>query len=157
MMLELGGNAPLVVLEDADLELAVHAAVVSKFLHQGQICVIANRILVHEKIYEALVDRYVARVRNLKTGNPNDPDTVIGPLISQKQLLNVQRSIAAAPGSRALERVSTGGFPCVIAQHQARVCDGATADCRSLHASTRKRWASGTTRRRSPRASRRTP
>lgn len=117
MMLELGGNAPLVVLEDADLDLAVHAAVVSKFLHQGQICVIANRMLVHAKLYEAFVERYVARVRNLKVGNPDDADTVIGPLISQKQLLNVQRSIAAAQAEGARQRLGGPADGLIVPPH----------------------------------------
>ncbi|MPQ70482.1 MULTISPECIES: aldehyde dehydrogenase family protein [unclassified Pseudomonas] len=117
MMLELGGNAPLVVLEDADLELAVHAAVVSKFLHQGQICVIANRILVHEKLHDAFVEQYVERVRELKVGNPNDPDTVIGPLISQKQLHHVQRSIAAANAEGARQRLGGAAQGLVVPPH----------------------------------------
>lgn len=117
MMLELGGNAPLVVLEDADLELAVHAAVVSKFLHQGQICVIANRILVHAKLYNEFVERYVARVQNLKVGNPDDPDTVIGPLISQKQLLSVQRSISAANAEGARQRLGGPADGLIVPPH----------------------------------------
>jgi len=117
MMLELGGNAPLVVLDDADLELAVQAAVVSKFLHQGQICVIANRILVHAKLYDEFVERYVARVQNLKVGNPDEPDTVIGPLISQKQLLNVQRSIAAAHAEGARQRLGGPADGLIVPPH----------------------------------------
>jgi len=117
MMLELGGNAPLVVLEDADLELAVHAAVVSKFLHQGQICVIANRILVHATLYDEFVERYVARVQNLKVGNPDDPDTVIGPLISQKQLLSVQRSISAANAEGARQRLGGPADGLIVPPH----------------------------------------
>ncbi|MBB5466760.1 aldehyde dehydrogenase (NAD+) [Paraburkholderia sp. CI2] len=92
--LELGGNAPLVVLEDADLELAVHAAIVGKFLHQGQICVATNRIMVHRSIHDSFVEAFVARASALKVGNPNDADTVIGPVISQRQADALKRLLA---------------------------------------------------------------
>ena len=103
-MLELGGNNPLVVLEDADLERAVHAAVVGKFLHQGQICVIANRLIVHDSLYDAFVDLYVERVKKLKVGDPNDPDTVVGPVISQRQMETLRHMLqyADADGARLL-------------------------------------------------------
>ncbi|MGY2680729.1 aldehyde dehydrogenase family protein [Pseudomonas sp. CHM02] len=84
--LELGGNAPLVVLDDADLEHAVRSAVVGRFLHQGQICMSSNRIIVDAKVHDEFVERFVAHVRTLKYGDPRDPDVSIGPVISQKQL-----------------------------------------------------------------------
>ncbi|WP_144150311.1 aldehyde dehydrogenase family protein [Paraburkholderia sp. BCC1885] len=84
--LELGGNAPLVVLDDADLEHAVRSAVVGRFLHQGQICMSSNRIIVDAKVHDAFVERFVAHVRTLKYGDPRDPAVSIGPVISQKQL-----------------------------------------------------------------------
>ena len=108
-MLELGGNGPLVVLDDADLERAVHIATVSKFLHQGQICIIANRIVVMDKLYDAFVERYVERVRGLKVGDPNDPQTVIGPVISKKQLDRLLAMIELAHASGARELL--GGAP----------------------------------------------
>ncbi len=84
--LELGGNAPCVVLDDADLELAVTAATVGRFLHQGQICMSTNRIIVEAGLYDQFVEAFVERVRNLKVGDPNDADTVIGPLVNAKQM-----------------------------------------------------------------------
>jgi aldehyde dehydrogenase (NAD+) len=81
--LELGGNGPFVVLDDADLDLAVNAAVFGKFLNQGQICMIANRFIVHNRVHDEFVERFVDRVRNLKMGDPNDPDTAIGPIINR--------------------------------------------------------------------------
>ncbi|MBE9177805.1 aldehyde dehydrogenase family protein [Oculatella sp. LEGE 06141] len=84
--LELGGNSPLVVLDDADLELAVNAAVFGKFLNSGQICMSTNRLIVDEHVYDEFVDRFVDRVRQLKLGDPNDPDTDIGPIINEAQL-----------------------------------------------------------------------
>jgi aldehyde dehydrogenase (NAD+) len=83
--LELGGNAPLVVLDDADLERAVHAAIVGRFLHQGQICMSTNRIIVDASLHDRFVEAFVERARALKVGNPADADTVIGPLINQRQ------------------------------------------------------------------------
>lgn len=84
--LELGGNAPFVVLEDADVEQAVDAAIFGKFLHQGQICMIINRIIVHEKHYDAFTTKFVERAKNLPYGDPQNPNTVVGPLINQTQL-----------------------------------------------------------------------
>ncbi|WP_321859171.1 aldehyde dehydrogenase family protein [Paraburkholderia tropica] len=105
--LELGGNAPFVVLDDADLERAVHAAIVARFLHHGQICMSANRIIVDAKLYERFVEAFVERARGLKVGDPNDPETVIGPLINAKQLkAAVDRLVAA---SRQGHRQVLGG------------------------------------------------
>jgi aldehyde dehydrogenase (NAD+) len=84
--LELGGNAPLIVLDDADIDLAVNAAVFGRFLHQGQICMSVNRIIVDTGIYDEFAKKFVQRVKGLKYGDPNDPDTAIGPVINQRQL-----------------------------------------------------------------------
>ncbi|NBJ71078.1 MULTISPECIES: aldehyde dehydrogenase family protein [Clostridia] len=92
--LELGGNSALIVLEDADLDLAVSAAVFSRFTHQGQICMSANRLIIHEKIYEAFVDKYVAKVATLTCGNPKNPNTIIGPLINEQQVETTKALIA---------------------------------------------------------------
>lgn len=83
--LELGGNAPCVVLDDADLDRAVAGAIVGRFLHQGQICMSTNRIIVEAGLYDRFVEAFVERARKLKVGDPNQPDTVIGPLINEKQ------------------------------------------------------------------------
>lgn len=94
--LELGGNAPFVVLDDADLERAVDAAIVGRFMHQGQICMSSNRIIVETGIYPQFVDAFVERARSLKTGDPKLNDTVIGPLINQKQLNGALARLKAA-------------------------------------------------------------
>ena len=86
--LELGGNSALAVLDDADIDLAVSAAVFSRFTHQGQICMSANRLIVHEKVYDEFVEKYVAKVSGLTCGDPKDPDTIIGPLINERQVEN---------------------------------------------------------------------
>lgn len=86
--LELGGNSALIVLDDADIDLAVSAAVFSRFTHQGQICMSANRLIVHEKVYEEFVEKYVDKVSGLTCGDPKDPQTIIGPLINEQQVKN---------------------------------------------------------------------
>lgn len=107
--LELGGSAPLVVLDDADLDQAVGAAVLGRFLHQGEICMSTNRVIVDAKVYDEFLKRFVPRVKALKYGNPNEPDTVIGPIINQEQLNELvgQAKIARDGGAREL----LGGEP----------------------------------------------
>lgn len=101
LALELGGNSPFVVLADADLEQAVHAAVVGKFLHQGQICMAVNRIIVEQPLLEAFTQRFVERVKALPCGDPNLPGTVIGPVINARQLEGLQDKIATAQAEGA--------------------------------------------------------
>lgn len=100
--LELGGNAPFVVLDDADLEAAVGAAVMGRFLHQGQICMSTNRIIVDEKLYPKFTEMFVEGARSLKAGDPKDPATIIGPLCNDAQVRSVLKSIemARAEGNR---------------------------------------------------------
>ncbi|MVA36265.1 aldehyde dehydrogenase family protein [Agrobacterium vitis] len=97
--LELGGNAPCVVLGDADLDQAVSGAIVGRFLHQGQICMSTNRIIIEAGLYNRFVEAFVERARALKVGDPNERDTVIGPLINEKQfnaaLNHVEKARAA--------------------------------------------------------------
>ncbi len=94
--LELGGNAPFVVLADADLDQAIEAAVFGKFLHQGQICIAINRLIVEEPVYHTFVDRFAARVATLKAGDPNDGDTMVGPIINNSQLRKLLERIRRA-------------------------------------------------------------
>jgi aldehyde dehydrogenase (NAD+) len=105
--LELGGNAPLVVLEDANLEKAVQAAVIGRFLHQGQICMSTNRIIVDQSLYGTFVEAYTEAVKSLKFGDPNEPDTLIGPLCNDSQLRNVLACIES--GKNAGFRQSLAG------------------------------------------------
>lgn len=78
--LELGGNNPFLVLEDADVHQAVRAAIFGKYLHQGQICMSINHILIHKSLYDEFLELFVKQVKKLKVGNPSDPDTFIGPM-----------------------------------------------------------------------------
>jgi vanillin dehydrogenase len=110
-LLELGGNSALIVLEDADLDLAVDAAVFSRFTHQGQICMSANRVLIHRSVYEEFTQRYVAKAASLPVGDPRDPNTILGPLINQKQAdtLAAQVEQGIEEGARPLLRGEVNG------------------------------------------------
>lgn len=94
--LELGGNSPFVVLGDADIEQAVKAAVFGKFLHQGQICMAINRIIVDQQVYQQFVEGFIAHVRKLSVGDPSVMETAIGPIINKSQLEGLQKKIARA-------------------------------------------------------------
>lgn len=107
--LELGGNSPFVVLDDANLDDAIDAAVFGKFLHQGQICMSANRFIVDAAVYEPFVAGFAERVRELKVGDPEQPDTLIGPLINRAQLEGLWQRIEEARASSARQLV--GGEP----------------------------------------------
>lgn len=107
--LELGGNSPMVVLDDADLDLAVNAAIFGRFLHQGQICMSINRLIVEDGIYDGFVERFADEVRSLKYGDPNDADTMVGPIINGSQLDGLVEKIDEARASGARELV--GGQP----------------------------------------------
>ncbi|MBC2863828.1 aldehyde dehydrogenase family protein [Streptomyces mexicanus] len=105
-VLELGGNSALVVLDDADLDYAVDAAVFSRFVHQGQVCMAANRVLVDRSVAEEFTEKFVAKVKSLKSGDPRDPLTVIGPVINSTQAAAVAAVVeqALAEGATALVR-----------------------------------------------------
>lgn len=107
--LELGGNSPFVVLADADVEQAVNAAVVGKFLHQGQICMAVNRIIVEQPLAEEFTRRYAERVKALPYGDPSKPETVVGPVINHKQLQGLLQKIETAKAEGA--EVLVGGEP----------------------------------------------
>lgn len=82
--LELGGKNPFIVLEDADLNLAVDGAIFANFYHSGQVCTSGTRVLVHQSIYDEFVERVLERVQKIKIGNPEDMSTGMGPLISKE-------------------------------------------------------------------------
>lgn len=84
--LELGGNAPFIVFNDADLDLAVRGAIGSRFRNSGQTCVCANRIYVQEGVYEAFLAAFSKRVRAIRTGSGLEPGVTMGPLINRRQL-----------------------------------------------------------------------
>ncbi|HDQ4608401.1 NADP-dependent succinate-semialdehyde dehydrogenase [Pseudomonas aeruginosa] len=105
--LELGGNAPFIVFEDADLDAAVEGALASKYRNAGQTCVCANRIYVHDKVYDAFADKLKAAVAQLKIGNGLTNGITTGPLIDEKAVAKVEEHIADAVALGA--RVIAGG------------------------------------------------
>jgi lactaldehyde dehydrogenase/glycolaldehyde dehydrogenase len=108
--LELGGKAPLIVMEDADLDLAVASAVTSRFMNCGQVCICTERMLVHEAVHDAFVERFVAAARALRLGDPMDEATDLGPKVSQAELEKVERLTAEAVAAGA-EPLLRGGRP----------------------------------------------
>ena len=107
LSLELGGNAPFIVFDDADLEAAVEGALQSKYRNSGQTCVCANRILVQTGIYDAFAERLAARVGELRVGPGTDAGVTQGPLIDTAALAKVESQVADAVGQGA--RVLAGG------------------------------------------------
>jgi len=105
--LELGGNAPFIVFDDADLDQAVEGAIASKFRNMGQTCVCANRILVQDGIYEAFAAKLAGRVSKMKVGPGDEEGVVQGPLINEAGLKKVEAHVAdaLAKGAQAI----TGG------------------------------------------------
>ncbi|WP_035805391.1 aldehyde dehydrogenase family protein [Kitasatospora mediocidica] len=110
-ILELGGNSALIVLDDADLDYAVDAAVFSRFAHQGQVCMAANRVLVDRSVLADFTERFVRKVASLTVGDPSDPRTQLGPLINitQAESLTAQVDQAVADGATVLLRGTTTG------------------------------------------------
>ncbi|MET7944108.1 aldehyde dehydrogenase family protein [Streptomyces sp. NPDC005302] len=108
-VLELGGNSALVVLDDADIDYAVDAAVFSRYVHQGQVCMAANRVLVDRSVEAEFTEKFVAKVRALKVGDPSDPQTVIGPVINSSQADALAGAVeqAIAEGGTALVHGTT--------------------------------------------------
>jgi acyl-CoA reductase-like NAD-dependent aldehyde dehydrogenase len=108
-LLELGGKAPFVVLDDADLEGAVNAAIFGAFLYQGQICMSTERFVVDESIADAFVEKFADRVRRLEQGNPVDsPSCVIGPVIAQGAVQRINQLLDDAIGKGA--KIVAGGL-----------------------------------------------
>ena len=121
--MELGGNAPFIVFDDADLDAAVEGAIISKFRNNGQTCVCANRILVQDKIYDAFAAKLAEKVKTLKVGNGMDAGVTTGPLIDEGAVAKVEEHIsdALAKGAKVLaggKRHALGGLffePTVLA------------------------------------------
>ena len=113
--LELGGQNPMIVLRDADIDQAVNATVFGGFLHQGQICMSTRRIIIEKPVAGVFTAKLVKRVASLKVGDPKEPDTAIGPLINGHQLRQISESVATAVRDGA--RILCGGRaegPCFL-------------------------------------------
>jgi succinate-semialdehyde dehydrogenase / glutarate-semialdehyde dehydrogenase len=107
--LELGGNAPFIVFDDADLDAAVEGALISKYRNNGQTCVCANRLYIQDGVYDAFVDKLKAAVAKLKIGNGLEDGTTTGPLIDNKAVAKVQEHIEDAISKGA--KLVAGGKP----------------------------------------------
>jgi succinate-semialdehyde dehydrogenase/glutarate-semialdehyde dehydrogenase len=107
LSLELGGNAPFIVFDDADLDAAVEGAIASKYRNAGQTCVCANRLYVQDGVYDQFAAKLVAAVAKLKVGNGQDSGVTQGPLIEEKAVLKVEQHIADALSKGA--RLIAGG------------------------------------------------
>ncbi|HNF67192.1 MAG TPA: NAD-dependent succinate-semialdehyde dehydrogenase, partial [Plasticicumulans sp.] len=107
LALELGGNAPFIVFDDADVDAAVEGALIAKYRNTGQTCVCANRFLVQSGVYEAFAQKLAARVAMLQVGPGSEPDVVQGPLIDTAGLEKVEAHLADATAKGA--RILTGG------------------------------------------------
>ncbi|NIE85375.1 MULTISPECIES: NADP-dependent succinate-semialdehyde dehydrogenase [Burkholderia] len=105
--LELGGNAPFIVFDDADLDAAVEGAIASKYRNSGQTCVCTNRFYVHDKVYDAFADKLAAAVEKLKVGRGTEADVMQGPLINEAAVLKVEAHIEDALAKGA--SIATGG------------------------------------------------
>ncbi len=126
--MELGGNAPFIVFDDADVDAAVQGAIISKYRNAGQTCVCANRIYVQEEIYNEFVEKFTAAVRQLKVGRGDEAGVAIGPMISADAVNKVEELLddAVQKGASVLEggeRHELGGF-----FYQPTVVSGVTAD-----------------------------
>jgi succinate-semialdehyde dehydrogenase/glutarate-semialdehyde dehydrogenase len=107
LSLELGGNAPFIVFDDADVDAAVEGLMVSKFRNGGQTCVCPNRVYAHAKVHDAFVEKLAARVAALKVGPASDPASQIGPMINARAVEKIERHVADAVAKGA--RVVVGG------------------------------------------------
>jgi len=106
-VLELGGFNPLIILEDVDMEYAVRTATFGSFFHQGQICLNTRRIIIQRKIYEEFLSKFVVRTKTLPTGDPLDPKTIIGPIITRDAVKMIDDRVREAVERGA--KVHAGG------------------------------------------------
>ena len=126
--MELGGNAPFIVFDDADLDAAVEGAIMCKFRNNGQTCVCANRIYVQAGVYDAFAEKLVVAVAKMKVGDGLEADTALGPLINSKAITKVQDHISDATAKGA--QVLLGGGPLQRPGHfvSPTIITGATHD-----------------------------
>jgi succinate-semialdehyde dehydrogenase/glutarate-semialdehyde dehydrogenase len=136
LSLELGGNAPFIVFDDADLDAAVDGAMVSKYRNTGQTCVCANRIYVQKGVLDAFTAKLVAKVEALKVGNGVEPGVTQGPLIDAKAVAKIEEHVADAVAKGG--RVLTGGKRHALGGqfYEPTVVAGATADMLVAHEET---------------------
>lgn len=130
IMLELGGKNPVIVLDDADIDRAVNLAFFSAYLHQGQICMSAGRILVARKLHDEFVEKLAAKAQHFVPTTPQEQTCVIGPVINDRQLQRIQGLVdsAKAAGARVMLGGETEG-----PWFKATILDGVTPDMEVWH------------------------
>jgi succinate-semialdehyde dehydrogenase/glutarate-semialdehyde dehydrogenase len=126
LSLELGGNAPFIVFDDADVDSAVEGALASKYRNAGQTCVCANRFYVQEGVHEQFVTKFTAKVKTMKVGNGFEDGVSQGPLIEDAAVAKVKRHVADAIAKGG--KVETGGNALTGQFFEPTVVSGATAD-----------------------------
>jgi len=126
--MELGGNAPFIVFDDADLDAAADGVVAAKFRNTGQACISANRVLVQAGVYEAFAAKLVERVRKLRVGNGLEPDVQLGPLIDDGAVRKVEEHIADAVAQGAIVLHGGHRHPLGGRFFEPTVVTGATSD-----------------------------
>jgi len=126
--MELGGNAPFIVFDDADLDAAVEGAIMCKFRNNGQTCVCANRIYVQDGVYDAFAEKLKAAVAGLKVGDGLEEGTALGPLVSADAVRKVEEHLADAKAKGA--EVILGGRPHDLGGlfYEPTIVTGATCD-----------------------------
>lgn len=107
LSLELGGNAPFIVFDDADIDVAVKGLIACKFRNAGQTCVCANRIYLHEKIYDAFLEKFIAATKEIKVGDGFENGVNVGPLINEKAILKIENLLKNATDNGA--EIKLGG------------------------------------------------
>ena len=126
LSLELGGNAPFIVFDDADVDSAIEGAMVSKYRNAGQTCVCANRMYVQEGVYDAFVTKLAAKAKGIKVGNGFEAGVNQGPMIDDQAIAKIERHVADAVAKGA--KVLTGGKKQGARFFEPTVLSGATSD-----------------------------
>ena len=126
--MELGGNAPFIVFDDADLDAAVQGAIISKYRNAGQTCVCSNRLFVQEGVYDAFVEKLVRATADLRVGNGMEDGVAIGPLVNTRAVNDVHQLVTASVDAGA--QVALGGAPLDLGAcfYQPTVLTGVTSD-----------------------------
>ena len=131
LSLELGGNAPFIVFEDADIDAAVEGLMAAKFRNGGQTCVCPNRVFVHADVHDVFVEKLAKRINGLKVGPASDPASQIGPMINARAVDKIERHVrdAIERGARVVvggERLAASGpkLLCAHATDRCRCDDG---------------------------------
>ena len=128
LSLELGGNAPFIVFDDADLDAAIEGAIVSKFRNGGQTCVCANRILVQAGVYEAFAEKLAARVNAMKVGPGTEAGVAIGPMINEAAIAKINRHVEDALAKGAVIVTAKADLPVGVQYTAPMVLTGATIE-----------------------------